>query len=79
MTNKLRTKRVISQALIYWRKKFDYTQKEVSAVLTINEAMYKAYEYASAEPSYSVLLQLRNLYGFKNVEDMIDSKAILSN
>lgn len=77
MSNKLKTKEVIGQALIFWRKKTGKNQIEISAYLGIKTPMYRAYEYQNAEPSIVILKKLANLYGLNKIEDMIDFSQLV--
>lgn len=79
MTYKLKTKELIGKALINWRKNSGKNQHEIAETLGITTPMYKSYEYQQAEPSIITLKRLADLYGLKNIEDLIDLTQLIEN
>ncbi len=77
MKSKTETRRLISEALVRWRKKKNLTMKVLTEKVGINLRTYQSYENGLCEPSIRVLIRLAGFYQI-TLEDLIGFHTIIS-
>lgn len=56
------------------RKKHHFTMLQVANYIGKQQKAYQAYEEGRAEPSLASLIKLKEMYGFKSIDDLLSDK-----
>jgi transcriptional regulator with XRE-family HTH domain len=75
-------KETIRQSLIHWRNKSGLSQRNLSDMLSCCLQTYQSYEEGRAIPSVIILIELRDIYGLSNIDELIyreEAKAYRKN
>lgn len=64
----------ISARLRKVRSESQSTQQDIANALGIGLQRYQAYEQGRAEPSLETLMKLKDVYGFRTIDDLLTGK-----